>query len=155
MGILKIYVFLVLALTSCSIFKKNSEIIEPKYRTDYYYQENKNIFYRNCLKYGFNNDSCINQILDQDCGYMQDLFLNLSHYDEIKKLAMETSLMIKKDSINEMKRAEGAAGRKIVINTCLNHFLYDGKLDSLAKNCQKSLENINMKENRNSKLQRR
>lgn len=155
MEISKIYIFLVLALTSCSGFKNNNKIIEPKYRAAYYYQEYKNIFYRNCLKYGFNNDSCINQILAQDCGYMQDMFLSLNHYDEIKKLAIETSIMIKEDSIHGMDRAEGAAGRKVVFNTCLNHFLYDVKLDSLAKNCQKSMENINMKENRNSKIQRR
>ena len=147
--------FIMFLLISCKSMKTKSDAGISNKQTNYYYKEYKNIFYRNCLQYGFNNDACINSLLSQDCGYIQDFYLSLEHYNEIKELAINVSNIIKQDSISGMDRAEGAAGRKIVLNICLDHFMNDKKLDSLAWDCEKSLGSIKMTDSKNLILQKR
>jgi hypothetical protein len=124
---------IILLFHSCN---SNKFIVESKNEKDcHYYKEYKNIFLIECLRRGYNNSLCINDILSLDASTMHELPPNLLLLEEINNLAIYTTKIIKMDSIkrNELVYDDGPLGKINAIHICLDFYNKNSKLDSLAR----------------------
>jgi len=120
--------FCFVVISSCMAQKNNKVMAQETF----WVNEFKEVYFKRCLKHGFNNRSEINQILSQDKSNSGDFPLGIENYRFIDSMAKVTSKKIKQDSINHpWKKIPDSTGKR-VFKYCLDD--YTSKwLDSLAK----------------------
>ncbi len=90
----------------------------------------KKVYFRNCLRHGYNNSKSVKKILEEDFSIYSDYAQGTRNYRIIDSLAAIAGKKIKKDSIEffNIWQVKG----KMVLAKCLND--YTSKwLDSMAK----------------------
>ena len=128
LNILFIFIFMSVAF---SVNAQNEEL------DTFYKSEFKGVFFRSCLKVGYNKSPEINNLLLQDPSFVSDFKLGVNNYRYIDQLALKLNEKMEQDSIKSHKRWSSESGEydfyiaKKVISTCLNYYQSE-ELDSIA-----------------------
>ena len=121
-------IFMIMLLLACGV--KNSGLTEDQ---EYFRQQFKRTFLKQCIYYGFNPEDRI--FMKKDISFESDYALGKNGYKIVDSLVSIQMIVLREDSIfyfNEIKSKDADyLGRKRVLQICLNGY-ESQKIDSIA-----------------------